>query len=276
MRIIVCVKQVPDTTEVKIDPKTNTLIREGVPSILNPYDQFGVEESIRIRDMAAEGNEGGQGDGKITVISMGPPQAKSALMKCLALGADDAILLSDRAFAGSDTWATSYTLSQAIRKLGEFDLVVCGQQAIDGDTAQVGPELAQHLGIPQVTYVEKVEPGEGGRRLVIHKQTEDGYQVLEARMPVLLATMPSTSFEPGYPPMSGIMKAKRKPYEVWDAEALGGDTASYGLDGSFTQVVRTYSPPVRGKGEMIEGEPGEAARKLVEPLLRDGIISGVK
>ncbi len=265
MRIIVCVKQVPDTTEVKIDPKTNTLVREGVPSILNPYDQFGVEESIRIRDML--------GEGRITVLSMGPPQARTALTKCLALGADDAILLSDRAFAGSDTWATSYALSLAVRKCGEFDLVVCGVQAIDGDTAQVGPELAQHLGIPQITYVEKVEAVEG-KRLTVHKQTEDGYQVLEARMPVLLAAMPSTSFEPGYPPMSGILRAKKKPFETWGADDIGGDPSRLGLDGSFTQVVKTYSPPSRGKGEIIEGEPDDAARRLVEPLLKAGVIPG--
>lgn len=263
MRIIVCVKQVPDTTEVKIDPRTNTLMREGVPSILNPYDQFAVEEGVRIRDLA--------GEGKITVISMGPPQARSALMKCLALGADEAVLLSDRAFAGSDTWATSYILSRAIKKLGKFDLVLCGQQAIDGDTAQVGPELAQHLGIPQVTYVEKVEIGKG-QRLAVHKQTEDGYQMLEVSMPVLLAAMPSTSFEPGIPPMSGILRAKRRPYKVWDAEALGGDPSRFGLEGSFTQVVKIYSPPQRGKGVIIEGDPREAAKRLAEHFLKDGIL----
>ncbi len=264
MRIIVCVKQVPDTTEIKIDPKTNTLIREGVESILNPYDQFAVEESVRIRDLA--------GEGKITVISMGPPQARSALMKCLALGVDDAVLLSDRAFAGADTWATSYTLSLAINKLGPFDLILCGQQAIDGDTAQVGPELAQHLGIPQVTYAEKVEAGEG-RKIEVHKQTEEGYQVLEVKLPALLATMPPTSFEPGYPPMSGILKAKKKPLEVWDAESIGAHSSKIGLDGSFTEVVKTYSPPSRGECAFLEGEPREAVGKLVEPLLKKGIIS---
>jgi electron transfer flavoprotein alpha/beta subunit len=264
MRIIVCVKQVPDTTEVRIDPKTNTLIREGVESILNPYDQFAVEESIRIRDCV--------GDGRITVLSMGPEQARSALMKCLALGADDAVLLSDRAFAGADTWATSYTLAQAVKKLGDFDIVFCGQQAIDGDTAQVGPELAQHLGISQVTYVEKVEVG--GKKLILQKQTEDGYQILEARMPVLLAGMPPTSFEPGYPPMSGILKAKKKPFEIWNAQYLGGDVSQYGLDGSFTQVVKTYSPPPRGKSVMIEGDAHTVAGKLVEALAKDRVVSG--
>ncbi len=267
MRIIVCVKQVPDTTEVKIDPETNTLVREGVPSILNPYDQFAVEESVRIRDVV--------GEGTVSVLSMGPPQARSALMKCLALGADDALLLSDRTFAGADTWATSYTLALAIRKLGDFDLVLCGQQAIDGDTAQVGPELAQHLGVPQVTYIETIK-GVDGKRLTVHKQTEEGFQMVEVRMPAVLALIPPTSFEPGFPPMSGILKAKKKPYDVWDAQALGGDPSELGLEGSFTQVIKIYSPPKRGDGVIIEGEPREVAIKLIEHLKKEGeLLKGV-
>ena len=161
MKFVVCVKQVPDTTEVKVDPKTHTLIRDGVPSILNPYDQYAIEECVRIKEKT--------GEGTVTVITMGPPQARSALMKCLALGADEAILISDKAFAGSDTWATAYTLAQAIKKIGSIDMVFCGQQAIDGDTAQVGPEIAQQLGIPQVTYVEKIDIDEK-HKLLIHKQ----------------------------------------------------------------------------------------------------------
>ena len=263
MNIIVCVKQVPDTTEVRIDPETNTLIREGVPSILNPYDQFALEEGIRIRDQA--------GGGSITVLSMGPPQARSALMKCLALGADSAILLSDRVFAGADTWATSFTLAEAIRKIGDFDIILCGQQAIDGDTAQVGPEIAQGLGIPQVTYVEEISKV-GNGTLELRKQTEDGYEIIEAEIPVLLTLMPSTSFEPGIPPMSGILKAKRKPYEVWDASVLGADPSRFGLEGSFTKVVRTYAPPPRGKGLILTGDLSEAIPELVSSLVRDRII----
>ena len=263
MRIIVCVKQVPDTTEVRIDPKTNTLIREGVPSILNPYDQFALEEGMRIRDSA--------GGGKITVLSMGPPQARTTLVKCLALGADDAILLSDRAFAGADTWATALTLSHAVRRIGEYDLVLCGQQAIDGDTAQVGPELAENLGIPQVTYVEELS-GLTGNKLELRKQIEDGYQQIEVELPALLSLMPSTSFEPGIPPMSGIMKAKRKPFAVWDAEAIGGDPSTFGLEGSFTQVVKTYPPPARGESMILEGSPTETVSRLVPFLMKGGII----
>lgn len=262
MRIIVCVKQVPDTTEVRIDPETNTLIRDGVPSILNPYDQFALEESVRLRDAA--------GGGQVTVLSMGPPQARSTIMKCLALGADDAVLLSDRAFAGADTWATSYTLAQAIGKMGDFDVVACGLQAIDGDTAQVGPEMAQQIGVQQVTYAEKVELE--GKRLRVTKQMEDGYHILEARTPVLIAMMPPTSFEPGIPPMSKILKAKKKPFETWTADDLGCDRGRLGLDGSPTQVVRTYAPPPRGECTMIDctevGAVTELARALMkhEPL----------
>lgn len=265
MRIIVCVKQVPDTTEVRIDPVTNTLVREGVPSILNPYDQFALEEGIRIRDVV--------GEGTITVLSMGPPQARSALMKCLALGADNAILLSDRAFAGADTWATSFTLVEAIRKIGDFDIILCGQQAIDGDTAQVGPEIAQGLGIPQVTYVEEISKIENGT-LELRKQTEEGYEIIDADSPVLLTLLPSTSFEPGIPSMRGILKAKKKPYDVWDASTLGSDPSQFGLEGSFTQVVRTYAPPSRGKGLILQGNPSEAISELVSSLVRDRIIQG--
>jgi len=259
MKMIVCVKQVPDTTEVKIDPRTHTLIRDGVPSILNPYDHFAVEECVRIKEKI--------GEGSVTVITMGPPQARSALMRCLAIGADDAVLISDKTFAGSDTFATAYTLSQAIRKLGPFDMVFCGQQAIDGDTAQVGPELAQQLSIPQITYVEKVEIDDK-HKLTIHKQTEDGYHILEAKVPILLALLPPSSFQPEYPPMSSILKAKKKPYNVWDAKTLGCDESKFGLEGSFTQVIKTYSPPPRGKCVIIEGEDKEAAKKLGEILLK--------
>ncbi len=259
MKIIACIKQVPDTTEVKVDPKTHTLIRDGVPSILNPYDQYAVEECVRIKEEI--------GEGSVTVITMGPPQARSALMRCLALGADEAIIISDKVFAGSDTWATAYTLSLAIKKLGSFDMVLCGQQAIDGDTAQVGPELAQQLGIPQVTYVEKIEIDDK-HKLTIHKQTEDGYYILEAKAPLLLALLPPTSFQPEHPPMSSILKAKKKPYNIWDAKTLEGDESKFGLDGSFTQVIKTYSPPSRGECEIIEEDGKEAAKKLGEILLK--------
>ncbi len=257
MNIIVCVKQVPDTTEVKVDPKTGTLIRDGVPSILNPFDQFALEEAVRLRS---------QYGGEVVALSMGPPQARTALMKCLALGADKAILLSDRTFAGSDTWATSYIIATAIRKLGKFDLIMCGQQAIDGDTAQVGPELAQNLGIPQVTYVEKVEAIEGNR-ITAKSVSEDGYHIVETKLPALLTCSTPSNFEYTNPPMIGIMKASKKPFETWTANEVGGDKSKMGLQGSPTQVMRVYSPPVKGKGVLITGEPDAAVKKLVSLLL---------
>jgi electron transfer flavoprotein beta subunit len=261
MRFIVCVKQVPDTTQVKIDPVTNTLIREGVPSILNPFDQFVLEEAIRIK----------QENDEITVISMGPPQAKKALLKCLALGGDNAILLSDRAFAGADTYATSYTLAQAIKKVGDFDIIFCGLQAIDGDTAQVGPEVAALLGIRQITYVEGIEEI-SEKKLVAKVQTDDGYKIVESRLPTLITGITPSSFEPTNPPMMSIIKAKKKPFLTWDADELGGDKDKYGLNGSLTQVIRVYSPPARESGVLIEDEPEIAVKKLMDLLSKDKVI----
>ena len=193
MKIIVCVKQVPEITEVKIDPVTHTLVREGVPSILNPFDEFAVEEALRIREKHG---------GEVTAVTMGPPQAREALIKCLAMGADRAILLTDRAFAGADTWATAYTLSLAIKRL-EHDIILCGKQAIDGDTAQVGPELAENLGIPQITFVKKVEVDEKSRKVLVHRETEDGYEVIECRLPVLLTAIKGLN-EPRLPSLMGL------------------------------------------------------------------------
>jgi len=262
MRFIVCVKQVPDTTEVKVDPETNTLIREGVPSILNPFDQFVLEEAIKLK---AE-------DDEIIVISMGPPQAKKVLLKCLALGADTAILLTDRVFAGADTWATSYTLTQCIQKIGDFNIIFCGLQAIDGDTAQVGPEIAAQLGIPQITYVENIEKLEG-KRLTAKVQTDDGYKIVEARLPLLITGITPPSFEPTNPPMMSIMKANKKPLSTWNADELGGEKDNYGLNGSLTEVIKVYSPPVRKQGIVIDEEnPEVAIQKLVELLSKDKVI----
>jgi len=262
MKFIVCVKQVPDTTEVKIDPETNTLIREGVPSILNPFDQFALEEAIKIK----------QEDDVIIVISMGPPQASKVLLKCLALGADEAILLSDRKFAGADTWATSYTLSQCIEKIGDYNIIFCGLQAIDGDTAQVGPEIAAQLGIPQITYVESIEKVDK-KKIEAKVQTDDGYKIVEAKIPVLITGMTPSSFEPTNPPMMSIMKAKKKPLSTWTAEDLGGSSDNYGLTGSLTEVIKIYSPPAKEKGVIItEENPEDAVNKLIELFTKDKVI----
>jgi electron transfer flavoprotein beta subunit len=266
MKIVVCVKQVPDTTEVKVDEKTGTLIREGVPSIINPFDQFAMEEGVRLKELLAEGGE----KPELIALSMGPPQARSELMKCLALGADRGILLTDRQFAGADTWVTALTLSLAIKKLEDVKLVLCGLQAIDGDTGQVGPELAQCLRMPQITYVEKVAVEE--KKIVAHRQTGEGYAVIESKLPVLLTLITPSNFVPTNPPFSKIMKAKNKPYEEWDNSKVDGDPDRLGLNGSPTQVRRVFPPPKHEKGIMLDGEPQEVVKQLVDHLVKENLI----
>ncbi|MEM2959807.1 MAG: electron transfer flavoprotein subunit beta/FixA family protein [Candidatus Jordarchaeaceae archaeon] len=266
MKIIVCVKQVPEVTEVKIDPKTNTLIRDGVPSIVNPFDEIAVEEAVRLKEKHG---------GEVTVITMGPPQARQALLRCLAMGADKAILLTDRAFAGSDTWATAYTLAQAIKKM-EYDLILCGARAIDGDTAQVGPELAENLGITPITYVKKVEIDPEKKRITVHRETEEGYEVIESRLPVLLTAIKGLN-EPRIPALREIMLAKKKEIKELNLASIGGDPQSYGLSGSFTEVVRIFTPKQRGGGIIIkEEDPALAAKKLAQLLLEEPIIKKLK
>jgi electron transfer flavoprotein beta subunit len=266
MKIVVCVKQVPDTTEVKVDEKTGTLIREGVPSIINPFDQFAMEEGVRLQGLLTEGDE----KPELIALSMGPPQARTEIMKCLALGADRGILLTDRAFAGADTWVTALTLSLAVKQLDDVKLVLCGLQAIDGDTGQVGPELAQCLKMPQITYVEKSTVEEN--KIVAHRQTGDGYAVIESKMPVLLTVITPSDFIPTNPPFSKIMKAKKKPYEEWDIAKVEGDPDVLGLNGSPTQVKRVFPPPRQEKGLMIEGEPTEQVKQLVDHLSKESYI----
>ncbi|HMM21853.1 MAG TPA: electron transfer flavoprotein subunit beta/FixA family protein [Selenomonadales bacterium] len=261
MEIVVCVKQVPDTTEVKIDPQTNTLIRQGVPSIVNPFDKNAVEAALQLKEKHG---------GKVTVISMGPPQAKEALKECVAMGADAAILISDRAFGGSDTLATSYTLAAAIRKLGTYDVILCGKQAIDGDTAQVGPEIAEHLGIAQVTYAAKVDvEGDTAR---VEREHEDGYEVIEAKLPVLLTAVKSIN-EPRYPTVKGTMRANRAEIPVWTVADLEVDAARLGLKGSPTQVRKIFTPRQRTQGVVIQKDTArEAVAELVQKLSEAKIV----
>jgi electron transfer flavoprotein beta subunit len=255
MKIVVCVKQVPDTTDVKVDPEKGTLIREGVPSVINPFDQFALEEGLRIRDHTG---------GELTVISMGPPQAKSVIMLSLAIGADTGVLLTDRAFAGADTLATSYTLAKAVEKVGDPDLIVCGLQAIDGDTAQVGPGLATHLGLPQITYAEHIEMDDGVLRA--RRMIDDGTEIVEAKPPVLVTMTTPSDFVPTNPPFTKIMKAKKKPYEEWTVGDIDVDHDRLGLNGSPTWVEKVYPPPVREAGEILEGTPDELVERLIEIL----------
>jgi electron transfer flavoprotein beta subunit len=261
MNIIVLIKQVPETTDVKIDPVTNTLKREGVQSIINPFDVYAIEEGIRIRERA--------GEGKVTVVTMGPPQAAEALREAVSMGCDDAILLSDRKFAGSDTWATSYTLSKAIKKLGKFDVIICGKQASDGDTAQVGPGVSTHLDIPQVTYVKKVEEITKVKARV-ERMTEEGYEILETPLPALFTVVKEINV-PRLPSLKGKMRAKKIEIPVWTAESLDCDGKKIGLEGSPTRVMKVFTPAPREGGEMLAGEPEEVAKKLVG-LLKDVVI----
>ncbi|HEY3398297.1 MAG TPA: electron transfer flavoprotein subunit beta/FixA family protein [Armatimonadota bacterium] len=255
MNIIVCIKQVPDTTEVRIDPATGTLVREGVPSIINPFDENAIEAALQL----AEANEGS----RVTIITMGPPQADQALREAVAMGADQGILVSDRAFAGSDTLATSYTLARAVRHVGDFDLILCGKQAFDGDTAQVGPGLAEHLGIPQITYAIGLEVE--GKKLRVKRLLEDRYEVVEARLPALVTVVKQAN-DPRHPGLRGVMKARKAEIPVWTAADIEADVARCGLSGSPTNVLRVFAPTRHAKGERLEGEPAEVAAQLYDKL----------
>ena len=261
MNIIVLVKQVPDTSEVKINRETNTLIRDGVPSIINPYDRYAIEEALRLREKHG---------GKVTAVTMGPPQAVEALKEAVSLGVDDVVLLSDRAFAGADTWATSYALSRGIRKIGNFDLVIAGKQAIDGDTAQVGPETADMLGIPFVAYIRKIEQIEGGK-MVAERLMDEGYDVVETSLPALITVVKEIN-EPRVPALKGKMKAKSLKVTAWTAADIGSDENKIGLRGSPTQVVRIFPPSPRGQREILSGNVEEQVANLAKKLKEQSLI----
>jgi len=260
MHIIVCIKQVPNTTDVKIDPVKNTLIREGVESIINPFDTYAIEEAVRLKERFT---------GKVTVVTMGPPQAESALKEAISLGCDEGILVSDRKFAGSDTWATSYTLTCAIKRIGAFDIILCGKQASDGDTAQVGPGISTHLDIPQVTYVKKIEEIKDGKARV-ERMTEEGYDIVETPIPCLFTVVKEIN-TPRLPSLRGMMKARSAKIIQWTAADINCEPKNIGLDGSPTRVVKIFTPPPRKGGEILKGSAGEIAEK-VTTLLKDIII----
>ncbi len=262
MKIIVCVKQVPDTTEVRLDPVTGTLIRDGIPSIINPDDKAALEAALEIKEK----------DGShVTVITMGPPQADLALRECLAMGADEAILLTDRVFGGADTWATSSTIAGALKKL-EYDAIFAGRQAIDGDTAQVGSQIAEHLGIPQVSYVEGVEVE--GDKLILKRQFEDRYQIIEAATPILITAL-SEMNKPRYMNIAGIFDAYReKEVTVWGYEDIKDfvDMKNLGLKGSPTKVKKSFTKPVKSAGELHEVTADEAVTLIVDKLKSKHIL----
>jgi len=259
VRIVVCIKQVPDIAEMEkmeTDPETGNIIREGLPAIVNPFDEYAMEEAVSWKER--------NGD-EVIAVTMGPPQAEDALIKCLSMGADQAILLSDRQFAGSDTIATTWTLAGAIRKIGDVDLVLCGQQAIDGDTAQVGPMLAENLHIPQITYVSRLELE--GKYITATREVEDGYEVVRCKLPALVTVVKGINI-PRVPTYNSLSEAMDKEIPVWGAEDLDIEKDRLGLPGSPTAVTRVWAPESRSQGHVLRGEPSELAKQLAEVLLQ--------
>jgi electron transfer flavoprotein beta subunit len=255
MNILVFIKQVPYAKEVRLDPKTHTLIRDGVESIINPYDMYAIEEGLRLKE--AHG-------GKVTVMTMGPPQAEEALRDALSYGVDDAVLLSDRAFAGADTLATSYTLAMGAKNLRDFDLILCGKQAVDGDTGQVGPGMAVRLDIPYVTYVRKIRSVDDGT-MRVERIMDDGYEIIDVPLPALLTVVKEINV-PRVPSLKNKMRAKKQSIAVWGAADIGAITARLGLTGSATQVTDVFRPERKSNLEWLEGSVDEQVDALVDRL----------
>ncbi|MDA3925529.1 MAG: electron transfer flavoprotein subunit beta/FixA family protein [Kiritimatiellae bacterium] len=257
MHIIVCIKQVPDTTNIRINPETNTLMREGVESILNPFDEFALELALDLKE---------HGGARVSVLTMGPPQAEAVLREALARGADDAVLLSDHAFAGSDTWATSYTLAQAIKKINpKVDLILFGKQAIDGDTAQVGPGVSEFLALPLVTFATSVTLN--GENFVAETMMDEGVDLIEGTLPVVVTVSKGAAI-PRFASLSGWMNASAAVIPVWSATNIAADPAMTGLDGSPTRVKEIFAPQARGGGVRIDAvnDPAAAIDEILKAL----------
>ncbi|KPK20237.1 MAG: electron transfer flavoprotein subunit beta [Dehalococcoidia bacterium SG8_51_3] len=261
MNVVVCLKQVPGTTQVKIDLETNTLIREGIENIINPFDTYAIEEGVRLRERFG---------GKVTVISMGPTQAEAALREAISLGADKGVLLSDAAFAGADTWATSCTLSMALRKLKPYDLVVCGRQTLDGDTGQVGPQLAEMLCLPFIAYVNRIEEIADGK-MRVRRMVEDGYEVMESHLPAVITVVKEIN-TPRLPSLRGIARSKSASIPVWGVKDLNIDPGRVGMAGSFTRVVKIFSPQQDRQGEIFQGDIEKQVDCLIGRLKDNGLI----
>jgi len=259
MKIAVCIKQVPSTNEVNMDPVTNTIIRDSRQSVTNPFDTYAIEQEVRLKESIG---------GEVTVISMGIPGTERLLRDAESRGADRAVLLTDKNFAGADTLATSYTLSLGIKKLGPVDLILCGKMAVDGDTAQIGPELAEQLGIPHATDVFEIMEV-SSKELTCRKNTDNGEVVLRIKLPALLTLSKDINL-PRLPSIPGVLFSLSAPFEIWDAEDLKADPWRIGLSGSPTQVVKTYVMQRRSEAQKIDGEPAAQAEKikdLIEELL---------
>jgi len=262
MHVIVCVKQVPDTTNVRINPETNTLIREGVESIINPYDEYALEEALNLKDKHGA---------RVTVITMGPPQADIVLREAMARGADDGVLLTDRAFAGADTWATSYAIAQAIKKINPNpDLVFFGKQAIDGDTAQVGPGVSEFLNCTLITYVKALEVK--GNTFIVETHMDEGTDVIEGTLPAVMTVVKEAS-TPRYASIRGWMDAKKADIPKWGAKDVNAEPALCGLNGSPTKVVKIFAPPVKTGGVRMDGreEPSAAVEAIIKLLQDKGV-----
>lgn len=257
MNVVVCIKQVPGTTNVKIDPRTNTLVREGVKSIINPFDAHALEEGVRLKEKHG---------GKVVAVSMGPPQAEQAMRDAISLGADDAVLLSDPAFAGSDTWATSYVLSRAVSKIAQYDIIICGRQTLDGDTGQVGPELSEMLSLPFVAHVSKIEEVKD-QHMTAQRTVDEGCEVIETPLPAVI-TVGREINVPRLPSLRGSMKAKTAEIPVWSAADLGVEPDTVGIAGSPTRVVRIFTPKRERKSEVLKGSLEEQVDQLVKMLAK--------
>ena len=261
MKIVVCIKQVPDTTEIKLDPVKGTLIRDGVPSIMNPDDKGGLEEALKLKEKYGA---------HVTVITMGPPQAEAILREAYAMGVDRAILLTDRKFGGADTLATSNTIAAALRNI-EADLIIAGRQAIDGDTAQVGPQIAEHLGLPQVSYVKDMQYSAADNSLTIKRVVEDGYYLVNVQLPALVTVL-SEANQPRYMRVGGIVEAFDKPVETWTFDNITIDPAIIGLNGSPTKVKKSFTKGAKQAGKVFELEAKEAVNLIVEKLKEKFVI----
>jgi electron transfer flavoprotein beta subunit len=261
MNIVVCLKQVPGTTEVKINPQTNTLIRQGIQNIINPFDTYALEEGVRLKEKYG---------GKITAISMGPPQAVDMLKEAISLGADEAVLLSDAAFAGADTWATAYTLAGAVKKMGQVDLIICGRQSTDGDTAQVGPEMAEVLNFPFVAYVGQIEEILHGE-IRLKRMIDEGHEIIQSPLPLIITVTKEINV-PRLPSLRGIMKSKTAKIPIWTALDLALPLDKVGLNGSYTRVIKIFTPRREKKAEIIQGEAESQVARLVDKLKENRLI----
>lgn len=261
LNIVVCIKQIPETTEVEIDPETGRLKREEVAAAVNPFDEYAVEEGLRLR--ARYG-------GTVKALTMGPPMAEAALRDAVAMGCDEAWLATDRAFAGADTLATSYTLSLCIGRMAPYDLIICGLKTTDGDTGQVGPELAEHLGIPHICYVNKVLEVSNGK-IQVTRMLDDGVETLEAPLPALIAVTKEIN-QPRLATLRGRLRARKAEIKRLSSRDVGGDPDRFGLDGSATRVIKVFTPTPPAGGEVVEGSPDELAESLLEKLIECKVI----